>query len=78
MATPAAVWEEKLLREQNQQINVAQRHLKTGKAELWNESYLAHQRKRKRHESERGAAGNHSPGGKRIKVAVGEGWHSYL
>lgn len=27
---------------------------------------------------ERGAAGNHSLGGKRIKVAVGEGWHGYL
>lgn len=66
-------WESRISR------SMLQKHLRTEETELGNEWYQQKGKREKDMEAgERGAAGNHSLGGKRIKVAVGEGWHGYL
>lgn len=61
-------WESRISR------SMLQKHLRTKETELGNESYQQKGKREKDMEAgERGAAGNHSLGGKRIKVAVGEG-----
>lgn len=78
-STPRAVWDN--FGESRTSRSMMQKNLLAKETQLGNESYPAHQRKRKKKDmkaGEQGAAGNHSLGGKRIKVAVGEGWHCYI